>query len=640
MCGIVGVYHPTTDAAVDFDLFSKMVGILEHRGPDDDGLYCEGSVALGMRRLSIIDVDGGHQPIHNENSKIWVVFNGEIYNYKELRADLESRGHVFYTQCDTEVLVHAYETWGDDSVLRLNGIFAFALWDTQPHRLLLARDHFGVKPLYYYWNGEQLIFASELKAILLHPAVPRAIDPQGLDLALAAGFIPSPYTLFQGIRKLGPGYRLNVVGDRLQVERYWRPVPVMCSRSEDEVVSELRFRLESGVRRQMVSDVPIGALLSGGVDSTAIVTLMSRHSSKVRTFSVGARDGQAANETQLARATAARLATEHAEIQVSAQEYMDFLPRAHWYLEEPSTPSALFTYFVCRLARQSVKVVLTGQGADEPFAGYARYTGETYGALYRSLPDVISRRLVPSLFNMLPLPLKLKRGAYALAENDSVRRFARMYEVYSVQDRMKLLRPEVLPSLTNQDALAQTIEGWTDRLDDLDSLEQLLYIDARMMLSDNLLNFGDKMSMAASVEARVPMLDLELMEFAESIPANLKIKHRRPKYLLKRAVADLVPAEVLQRRKRAFEVPLDVWLTGDLFAFASDWLLGPSSLSSTFLEPDVIRRTLEQHRDRRQNLWRQIYTLLSVEMLHRSLVSSPPPGNLDRTRPGIEIQTS
>ncbi len=619
MCGICGVYHHRTGAPVAPALLADMTRILAHRGPDGEGFHIDGPLGLGHRRLSIVDVSGGAQPQSNEDGTVWITFNGEIYNFKSLASDLEARGHVFRTRSDTEVIVHGYEQWGDDVVLRLNGIFAFGVWDAREKRLLLARDHLGVKPLYYYHDENLVAFASELKALFLHPGIEARVDPEGLDLALSFGFVPSPHTLFHGIRKLGPGHRLNVSKGRVTTERYWHPVPdAHRERSESDLVPELTRQIEAAVERQMMSDVPIGALLSGGVDSTAVVTLMSRHSERVRTFSIGVRDAPDINELAAARATARRLNTLHEELEVDARDYADFLERAHWHLEEPCTPSALLTYFICKLAGQSVKVVLTGQGADELFGGYARYRGEHFRVLYQRLPGFLRHRLIPEALALLPGRLRWKRGAYALAETDSLRRFMRIYEVFSPGERRSLIRPELSASLNQSPSSSDPLLGWSEGLDALDSLDQLLYIDTRCILSDNLLMFGDKMSMAASVEARVPMLDLDLVGFAEQIPARLKLKHGKPKYLFKRALSGLLPPEVLRRRKLGFQVPESQWFQGSLFDYTTDLLLGPDSLTRHHLLPDVVRHMLDTHRAGRQNLWRQIFSLLSLELIYRS----------------------
>src|SRR5437899_3012480 len=405
MCGIVG-WHGGQDAEQDSVLLKSMLSALVHRGPDDEGQYMDAPVALGVRRLSIIDVQGGHQPIPSEDRTVWAVLNGEIYNFQELRAELEAKGHVFATRSDTEVIVHGYEEWGDECVARLNGIFGLAVWDARRRRVLLARDHFGVKPLYYYDDGRRLTWASEIKALLVDPTTPRRVDLDALDLYLTFRFVPSPRTMFAGIRKLPPGHRLIKDERGCRVERYF-PGGIASDhgdRTEEEWVTLLQERLEAAVRRQMMSDVPIGALLSGGIDSGVIVAIMSRLTDHpVRTFTVGFSPGQDVNELEEARRTAALFGTAHEEVVLRSLDYQQMLEKVVWHLDEPvATSSALAMYAVCQLARRRVTVVLTGQGADEPFAGYPRHLGERYGALYRGLPKAIRENVLRPLVEALP----------------------------------------------------------------------------------------------------------------------------------------------------------------------------------------------------------------------------------------------
>ena len=622
MCGIVGIWNLNSQP-VEERILTEMRDVMTHRGPDGAGSYIAGPIGLGHRRLSIIDVEGGVQPMSNEDRTVWISFNGEIYNFRELACQLKTHGHIFRTRSDTEVIVHGYEEWGDDVVSHLNGIFAFALWDAVKRRVILARDHFGVKPIYYYADTKRLIFASELKALFLHPAVDCDADVEGIEQTLSYGFVPSPYTLFKGVRKLGPGHRLRADENGTSVERYWHPVPVQqTGRAEAHLIVDLRERLEAAVERQMVSDVPIGALLSGGIDSTAVVSMMRRIHQRVRTFSIGVRGEPEINELAAARATAERLGTEHEEIEIGAQDYMDFLEESHWYLEEPCTPSALLTYFVCKQAGRSVKVVLTGQGADELFGGYERYRGEGYSQLYQQLPRVFTQKLVPACLGILPGKLRWKRGAYALAESDPLRRFNRIYEVFSFQERRCLFHPEIATRLPDEERVFNPIRTWSQGLENLGSLDQLLYIDLRCNLADNLLLFGDKMSMAASVEARVPLLDLDLAAFAESIPACERMKGNKSKYLFKQALKGLLPREVLNRRKLGFQVPEAKWFQGQMFSYTNEMLLGADGRLSAFLDREVIRQMLHVHQSGRQNLWRQIFSLLSMEILFRSFSNS------------------
>jgi len=599
-----------------------MLDAIVHRGPDDAGTYIEDSVALGMRRLSIIDLETGQQPIANEDGSVVIVFNGEIYNFRELRSQLEARGHVFRTHVDTEAIVHAYEEWGDDCVLRLNGIFAFAIWDRAQRRLLLARDHFGVKPLYYSWDGQRLLYASEIKA--MRPwGVPTEVDLEGLDLALTLGYVPSPFTLFRGVRKLAPGHLITFSTQpncKFEERRYWNFVPTIERRSEADTIAGLRERLERAVERQMMSDVPIGALLSGGIDSTAIVTLMRKFSDDVRTFSIGIKNAPEINELPGARATARRLGTRHTEIEVDASEYIEFLPRAYRFLEEPCTPSSLLTYFVCKLARESVKVVLTGQGADELFAGYPRYLGERYGDTYRRLPSSFTRLLLPVLARRLRAPLRVRRAVDALAEPRPTHRFRRIHEVFSDDERSRILRQECRAVLDASSTHFDPTREWSAGLERLNPFEQLLYIDARTSLSDNLLLFGDKMAMATSVEARVPFLDLELAEYAESIPGEQKVRRGRKKYILRRALADWVPEDVLKGRKLGFQIPEVAWFRGPLNRFLDELLTDRQAILPRYLEAERIAELLAAHRSGARNTWRHLFTVLSVELCCRAML--------------------
>jgi len=616
MCGVCGIFEYASGRPADRDVVRAMNDTIAHRGPDGDGYHFDGPLGFGHRRLSIIDVDGGAQPLANEDDTVFITYNGEIYNYRALADELRSLGHTFRTRSDTEVVVHGYEELGDDVVLRLNGIFAFGLWDARKRRLLLARDHFGVKPMYYADCGGRVAFASEIKAILKVPGVDGELTPEAIDAALHYGFVPSPLTLFGPVRKLAPGHRLVVTASGVsQPERYWfGDTELLRGVPERELERLVRERVETAVERQMMSDVPIGALLSGGVDSTAIVTIMARHSERVRTFSVGLQGTTEINELAAARATARRIGTQHEDVEIGMSEYMDFLEPAHWYLEEPCTPSALLTYFVSKLAGRSVKVVLTGQGADEPFGGYARYRGESLGDTYRRLPRFVTGSLVPRTLARLHARTRWQRGAYALGERDPLRRFDRIYEVFAPAERASIVRDDV-GAVVADDAIAR----WRRGLEDLPALDQLLRIDARCALADNLLIFGDKMSMAASVEARVPMLDLDLMRLAESIPASVKMRGHTQKRLLKRALRGIVPDDVLRRPKLGFEVPMKLWMRGKLGRDMRDLLFRSGGVVDTFLRRDAVEDLFRRHNDGEDH-WREIFLLVSLEILRNVFV--------------------
>ncbi len=602
----------------------KMLSELIHRGPDDEGQYLNGPIALGMRRLSIIDVAGGHQPICNEDGTAWVVLNGEIYNFKELRGELQAKGHVFTTHTDTEVIVHGYEEWGDDCLKRLNGIFGLAIWDSRRRRVLLARDHFGVKPLYFYRDQQRLVWASEIKALLADATIPREVDREALDLYLTFRFVPSPRTMFAGIEKLAPGHRLIQDDKGCRIERYFEPPAEGQNerRSEAEWIAILQEQLEAAVRRQMMSDVPIGALLSGGVDSGVVVAIMSRLTSHpVRTFTVGFAECDDINELKEARETAALFGAEHREVVLSSVDYRDFLQKAIWHMDEPiATTSALAMYSVCCLAREHVTVVLTGQGADEPFAGYPRHWGERYGQFYRSVPSFLRDHAIAPLIESLPRQERLKRAVRSLAIDDTSERFAKVYAVFTDGMKRSLWQPGMLPG-AGADRVRETIDYWRKGIEDADPLVQMTYVDTRLSLSDDLLTYGDKMSMAASIEARVPFLDLEYMKTVEALPPSLRIRGGTHKYIHKKAVAKWLPPEVIQRPKRGFDTPVDQWFRSELSGYVREVLLAADSGCRTYFEPSAIGALIREHTGGRQDNRRQLFALLTFELWHRQFIA-------------------
>jgi asparagine synthase (glutamine-hydrolysing) len=623
MCGICGIYNYLLDLPIDKSLLNKMVQSMIHRGPDDEGFYFGPRIGLGMRRLSIIDLVSGQQPIHNEDLTIWIVFNGEIYNFRELRRELEAKGHRFYTRSDTEVIVHGYEEWGDDCLLRLNGIFGLSLWDSRQERLLLARDHFGVKPLYYFDDGHRLLWGSEVKAILAAPDVSRKVNLEALDLFLTFRFVPSPHTMFQGIGKLPPGHLLVVDSRGSRMERYWRPKAPLVdqARSEGEVIALLQEKLESAVQRQMVSDVPIGALLSGGIDSGVIVALMTKCTDHpVRTFTIGFKDGGNTNELEAARKTAELFGTEHHEMVIDSLDYREWLEKSVWHLEEPiATTSALAMFFLCQLVRQHVKVVLTGQGADEPLAGYHRHLAERYGYLYRLLPARLRERLLRPVVEALPRQERLKRLVRCLGISDSGQRFAQEYAVFSAGMVKGLWRHEFRPHHDHLQAVA-LINSWRQGLGELHPLEQMTYVDARLSLADDLLLYGDKMSMAHSVEARVPFLDLEFAAVAEALPAKFRIKGFTRKYIHKKAIAKWLPTEILQRPKLGFETPVDAWFRSELAGYVRQTLLARDSACNNYFRPEALDSLLTDHISGRQDNRRQLFSLLVFNLWHKQFI--------------------
>ncbi len=624
MCGVTGGFHYRERHPFDRDLLARMTRSIAHRGPDDEGLYADDSegIGLGVRRLSIIDLAGGHQPMCNEDGRIWLVFNGEIYNFQDLRRELASHGHAFATASDTETIIHAYEQWGLEGLARLNGMFGLAIWDQRLHTLVLARDPFGVKPLYYRDDGATLLFGSELRTILCSPDVTPAVDREALDQYVSLGYVPSPRTVFSGIKKLLPGHALVCSPSGVKTVRFSRPAPEPLSRwSERDVVERLSELVSASVKRQMVSDVPIGAMLSGGVDSSTVAAIMTEASGgPIETFTVGFEDDFKWNELEYAREASRRIGSNHHEVRVSSATYADFLPLSIEYLEEPvATGSTLAYYSVCALARESVKVVLTGQGADEPFAGYSRHMGERYGPYYRAIPSLLRTHLITPLAERLPRNEKLKRAVRSLGTMDPLERLIKVYGVIDARLKDRIFRDGLRPS--DDRAMRECIGSWYREAGPCDALNRMLYVDARTSLADNLLLYGDKMSMAVSLEARVPFLDLELMEFVESIPQKLKIRGLTQKYALKKAVSPRwVPPEVIGREKIGFRTPLDEWFHGDLKDSLRERLNAADSACRTYFNIATVNEMLDSHAALQEDNKRILFALLTFELWHDAFI--------------------
>lgn len=622
MCGICGIFSYQNMVPVDQDLISRMLVAIQHRGPDDDGVHIDRGLAIGMRRLSIIDLEGGHQPMSNEDGSIWIVFNGEIYNFPELRSDLMAKGHVFRTRSDTETIIHAYEEWGMESFSRLNGMFGLALWDRHNRELILARDPFGIKPLYYADREGCLTFGSEIKAILAGPEIPRQVDLEALDQFLAFSFVPSPHTLFKGIKKIPPGYAMRVTSSGVKLHRFYQPEIVAKDMGSAEWLDALQYQIEAAVKRQMISDVPVGVMLSGGIDSATVAMLMRKFSRQaLHSFTVGFAGDFDLNELAAARRSAELIGSTHHEVVISSEEFVEFLPKSIWHLEEPvANPSSLPFYWVCKLAREYVKVVLTGQGADEPFAGYGRHLGEYYGEWYRRIPSAVRRRLITPFVDSLPRNEQLKRAVHSLDIHDPLSRLTQIYSIFDADLRQHLYKPEM--RFESQASLAHSIEKLHGDIAHLDGLNQMTYIDARFSLADNLLMYGDKMSMAVSLEARVPFLDLNLMAFVESMPARYKIRGQTQKYLLKKAVAKWLPPEIIKRKKIGFTTPIDQWFSSELRNYVSDKLLGSGSACNLYFNPATIEKMIADHENKRHDYKRHLFNLLTFEMWHEQFVTS------------------
>jgi len=621
MCGIAGFYNHRSGAPADRSLVGAMTEAIRHRGPDDDGFLVDGSLALGMRRLSIIDIAGGHQPMANEDRTVQLVFNGEIYNHRALRADLESRGHRFRTRSDTEVIVHGYEDHGLGVLDRLNGMFGFALWDARARRLVLARDRLGIKPLYWTVTRDGLVFGSELKSLLLHPAVGRHLDGDALRQYLAWEYIPSPRTPFMGVHKLPAATILVVEKGALRTEVYWRLRAQPPIRSEAEAGEGLRAHLERAVRLQMEADVPVGAFLSGGLDSSALVaTLCAVRGGPVHTFSIGFGE-EDYDETPFARQVAAALGTVHRE-EILRPDCRDLLEEVAAFLDEPFADNSILpTFLVSRLARREVKVALSGDGGDELFAGYEHYKAGRLLEWYGRVPAPV-RKAILGLFGNGVERRPSKRGG-------ARRRLRRLEEALSCPGFLAQARFMVRSAGAQRDGLIAegaggSPDGWLEPFAAIvgdspfgdESLEHQQYLDLRTFLADDILVKTDRASMATSLEARVPYLDHELVEFAFRIPAGMKLRGLTGKWILRRAFRGRVPAAILRRRKSGFSVPIAAWLRHGLRPVARD-LLHPARLRRQGLfRPERVGRLMDEHEAATADHGRALWALLMYQMWH------------------------
>ena len=622
MCGIYGEIPLVPGLTVRSP--ESALHRLHHRGPDERGIWTGDGVSLGSCRLAVIDPAGGRQPIWNEDETLGIVYNGELYNFLDLRAELKGLGHAFRTRTDTEVVLHAYEEWGVASLDRMNGMFAYAIWDIRTRRAFLARDRLGEKPLYYFRDGRRLVFASEVKAILADPTVPREIDMRGLGNFLAFGHAMAPQTMLRGIRKLRPAHYLLVGGGRVDEVRYWNVgrEPAEPVRSDDDYAEEVRTLLDDSVRRRLLADVPVGAFLSGGIDSSAVVALMRQHSSlPVKTFSLGFGQGPAYDELPDARRVATALGTEHHELRIHEVDTAELLPDLAYQYDEPfSDPAALPVYLLSRFARQHVTVVLTGEGGDELFGGYRRYAVDRLSHPYRRLPDIVTGRLAPALAEHLPGLRRTKRALRAMAVRDPGRRYALWLDVFGPDLRREILVPDAFAASADHDPAEPYARHYAalNGSSAADHLNRLMYTDLMTWLPDTYLEKVDKASMAWSLEARLPMLDHRLVELAFRIPGPRKVRGLSTKRILRRAVAPLVPAEVLRKRKHGFAVPTAMWLRGGLGDFARDVLLDRRALGRGYFEPRVVERLLREHRDGRHVRDQEIWALLNLELWHRA----------------------
>ncbi len=614
---------------VDPGALSAMGRLTVHRGPDDEGSHVDGPCAIGMRRLSIIDVTGGHQPLRSADGRIWLVCNGEIYNYRELRRELEGRGHTFLTNSDSEVIIPLYRELGAGLVDRLNGMYGFALWDADRRRLVIGRDRLGIKPIYTWTDGRRLAFASEAKALFALPGVAPALDEDAVAGYLHLGYVAAPRTIFRGVRKVPPATVVTVEDGRVNEHRYWRiagaidRVPTV-----DEWAVRVRARLEESVRMQMVSDVPIGAFLSGGIDSSAVVGLMSKYSSgPVKTYSIGFGGSDADdfyNELPYAKTVAGRFGTDHHEILVKP-DVVGLLPRLLWHMDEPIADTAFITtYLVSQFARRDVTVILSGVGGDEILGGYRRYLGDHYHRRFATLPGW-ARGLAMRVGQSLPAdrhsPLlnlsRYAKGFLAAAELPPEERYSAYLQVFPQDESRELmLRPGAF-----DDAI---VAAFRDAGSD-DALNRMLVVDAETQLPDDLLMLTDKMTMATSLECRVPLLDHELVEMTARIAGDVKVRGGELKHVLKRALADLLPPEILNRKKRGFGTPMGAWLKRDLAPVLRGVLARETVRARGLFHPESVERLIRDHDANRVDGTDRLLALMNLEIWSRVYLDGRTP---------------
>jgi asparagine synthase (glutamine-hydrolysing) len=644
MCGICGIFFANREWRVQGDVLARMNRRIVHRGPDDEGFFVEENVGLAMRRLSIIDVKSGHQPLANENRDVWIVFNGEIYNHAELRENLEAGGHQYRTRSDTETIVHLYEEYGSDCVKHLRGMFAFVIWDRRKRALFAARDRLGIKPFYYRWDGNSFLFGSEIKTILTYPGVDAEFDRGRLAEYLTFGYITGPQTMYSGIRKLMPGHTLDLSErGEPKITRYWDlVVPVdELPREHSYYVKNYREKLESAVGSHLMSDVPLGVFLSGGLDSSAVAALTAKiRGDKIQTFAVGYGE-QEFSELPYARQVADHIHSDHHEVRLSREEFFDSLPRLIWHEDEPIVwPSSVSLYYVARLARERVTVVLTGEGSDETLAGYTRYAWTLLNSkmdrTYRAMTPAFLRRWLRQGIASAPLSASLHRKlehTFLMRDGASWPSFYfdNFYSAFSDAEFARLLTPEALQSTGH--AYNGSMEPWEHSSGDL--LHRLLYTDINSYLIELLMK-QDQMSMAASIESRVPFLDHPLVEFTARIPSAHQIKGMAGKFILKEAVEDLLPHDIIYRKKMGFPTPWAYWLAGPQLQQIENLLTEPRSAARGLFRPEMISQIFAEHRTGHRDHGNRIWRLVNLELWQRVCLE----GNLESASTAVPVNAA
>jgi len=615
MCGICGQYNFSSLAPVRRSDIEVMTKSITHRGPDDEGYYFDGPLGFGFRRLSIIDLAGGHQPMSDREETVWVVFNGEIYNFRELRRELESLGSVLRTNSDTEVIIHGYKQWGDEVLNRLNGMFGLAIWDARQKRLVLARDAFGIKLLYYRIDGGSLYFGSEMRPVRSVMQGKTEIDTTSLDLFLRYRFTPSPYTIVKGVKKLAPGTKLTVQNRVCEVSRWYqfKPEPFEPAKSPNEAREELLSLYKAAIKRQLISDVPVGLLLSGGIDSGLLLALMNLNGSSWPTYTVGYGSSFSDDELVDGAETARQLGSKHTSVKITQAIFNEALPKIVAALEEPIAASSIVPmYFVCERARQDVKVALVGQGPDELFGGYRRHLGVRYGALWGQMPGWM-RTSLSSAVAALPRNETLKRGVYSLAISDRMRKYQHVLSILPGTQVQDLFQEGVLGP-NSGDAILECWEDLAPLMTETDELGGLQFIEVRSTLPDELLMYADKLSMAHGLELRVPFVDREIVEYVERLPANFKVRNGSQKWLHRQVCRTYLSSSILKRRKRGFAVNVvDDWFRDAINNKMVDTLRDSGSKIYEYLRPAPVRELFEAHTSGRQDNHKILFSLALFE---------------------------
>jgi asparagine synthase (glutamine-hydrolysing) len=615
MCGICGQFNFQHREPVEREPIVRMARSIAHRGPDDEGFFISGPVGLGFRRLSIIDLVGGHQPMSDTEESVWVIFNGEIYNYKELRAELQGKGHQFRTNSDTEVIVQGYKHWGTDVFNRLNGMFGLAVWDVPNERLVVARDAMGIKLVYYKVDNGQLTFGSEIRAITARENAKPSVDPLALNLFLRFRYTPSPLTIFEGIRKLAPGTMLVVEDGKYREERWYdyTPLPFSGPKEDEEATHELLELYRGAVKRHLLSDVPVGILLSGGLDSGLLLALMNEQGGPWPAYTIGYGASFADDELADAKKTATFLGAHHVPVKLDRGEFERSLPKIVESLEEPiATSSIVPMYFVSQRARQDVKVALIGQGPDELFGGYTRHLGVHYGNLWRRLPTGLRSALVFAI-NGLHRTETLKRGAHSLGIEDRLTRYQHVFSLAPALTIDGLFHDDLLPDGQGHE-LVDYWRALVPQMECTDELGGFQLLEIRSSLPDELLMYADKLSMAHSLEVRVPYLDRTVVEYVQRLGASLKIRRGTRKWIHRRVCQSYLPPHILKRKKRGFAANVvDGWLRSSVQGQLSELLLDESSLMFSLLKPEPVRKLLSDHRSGRQDNHKLLFSLVMLE---------------------------